>query len=404
MAMFGLVIGGAEAQKKKKPSLTKIETTVDNAATNEIAVEDLVAVKEMADDAIVYEKTMGKTRTWYLHAMVYKLIYDKGEEVAGVSTIDALTTVGTSLAKAAELGKETDIYTIKANQVSENLWGELLNNGVNAYNEQNLAEAVKAFELTTLIKPQDTTGYLYAGAAASDLKDYDAAVRNYKNLVKINPQESYYSALISIQKDGMKDFDGAQATIDEAKEALGDNQTINKYEIDLLIQTDQVSKAITKIDEAVTAEPSNAILHLKRGLLFDQLASAERKSESPDLAKLENYVTEARASYDKTIELDPQNLTAYFNYSIIYNDMANKLYNELNAMGIKEYQKNKKKYETDAKVYLEKALPYMEKAYGIDGDDADILYALESFYSRLNKKDKLAEVQAKMKSLGLIDE
>ncbi len=391
------------AQKQKKPNVGKAEAIVNKAGTAEITDEELVMARTNADGATTYEKTMNKNRTWFVRGMVYKLIYEKGG-IEGVDKVTALTAAGESFNKAVELGKETDLYSSKSTLQIESLWGTLLNDGVTFYNDGDKEAAATSFEYTTLIKPSDTTGYLYAGSSASELQDWDRAEKNYKKLVELAPKEGNFVMLISVQKDGKKDFDAAFETIAKAKEVLGDDaREVGKYEIDLLIATDKVSEAITQIEKAITVEPENSLLHLRKALLFDQLANAERKSEEPNDEKIDEYVSSAQAAYDQTIKIDPKNVTAYFNYAIIYNDKANKLYNALGLMSPSEDRKKRPAYEKEARTYLEQALPLMEKAYEIEPEDEDILFALESFYSRLDVKDKLKEVQEKMKSLGYIE-
>ncbi len=406
--VIGVLLAGeslAQKEKKQKPKLSKAEMLVTKSQESELSQEEMIEAKTNVDLAVDYEKTKDKARTWYLRGMVYKLIYTSSTDFEGVSKEDALVTAGESFSKSTELDGEAGLYGIKANAELEGLWGGLLNEGVGYYNEGDMEGAIRAFEGCSLVKPNDTTGYLYAASAATELQDYETSEKNYKKLVKIQPTEANYSALISVQKDGLKNLESAMATIEEAKGVLGqDNSTVGKYEIDILIQTKKVQEAIDKINQAIESEPENSILVLKKALLYDQLAGAERKKDEPDNELLEKYANEAQAAYKKTTELDPNNVTAYFNYAISYNDKANKLYNELNLMSPKEYNRNEKKYKQDALVFLEKAVPLMEKAYELAPEDADVLFALENFYTRMNKKDKLAEITAKLKELDLIED
>lgn len=403
--MIGLMAGtSAFAQKKPKPSLTKVEAYVNKGKEAPLSNEDLTTAKEIIDLAADYEKTKEKSRTWYLRGTVYKFIYDSPEEIAGIAKPEALKTSSESYNKALEVGKETETYVLFSNQELEQLWSQVLNEGVESYKAGNIDDAVKYFQYTSLVKPQDTTGYLYAASAASEGQKYDLAINNYKKLVKLNPNEDTYATIISIQKDYMKDVDAAAATVAEAKEVLGeDNNLINKIEIDILIATSKVDVALAKIDKAIASEPENAKLYLRRGLLYDQLASREMQNDPVDKEKLDELIDKAAEAYKKTIEFDDKSLTAYFNYSVIISNKANVYFKEVNLMSPSQYRKSGKVLEDKGVSYLKDAVPLMEKARELSPEDRDVLFALQSFYSRLKYEEKTKEVSDKLEELGYND-
>lgn len=394
----------AYAQKKQKPNLNKVTALVNKGKTENLSAEDLMTAKDIVELATEYEKTKDKTKTWYLRGSVYRLIYESESDFAGISKENALETSAASFQKAAELGNESDTYVFLSGQEVNSLWTTVLNDGVNAYQAEDLDKALQYFTYVTLVKPADTTGYLYAASAASQAKKYDVAIQNYQKLVKINPNEETYLFLISLQKDVEKDLDAAIATIAEARSALGeDNQEINKVEIDILIATDKVDQALTSIDKAIEAEPENALLHLRKGLLYDQLVTAELDEEEVDNDKVKEYTDKAEEAYKKTLEYDPDNITAYFNYAVIYSNKANIYFKEANMMTPDEYRRKGADLNKKGKEILAKGVPLMEKARELEPDDRDVLYALQNFYSRLNYADKLKEVNAKLKELGYED-
>lgn len=398
MLMAGSV---AIAQKAKKPSLTKVEALVNKGKEAPLSVEELKLAKSVIEDATEYEKTMDKTRTWYLRGYVYKFIYETENDIDGISKPEAVKKSAESFNKALELGKETDTYVLFANQEVEQLWSSLLNGGVEAYQGGNLEEAVKFFEYTSLVKPTDTTGYLYAASASSENKEYNKAVKNYKKLVEIAPSEERYGIIISLQKDYLKDLDAAQATVAEAKSVLGeDNLVLNQIEIDIFIALKKVDEALGKIEKAIEADPENSKLYLRKGLLYDQLALNEMDQDEVDKEKVNGYVDEAGKAYKKTIELDDKNLTAYFNYAVIISNKARVYINEANMMNPQEFRKRGKALEQKGIDTLKEAIPLMEKARELSPDDRDVLVALESFYTSLKMNDKAQEVGKRIEELG----
>jgi tetratricopeptide (TPR) repeat protein len=392
------------AQEKKKPNLNKVESAVTKASKQKIDVKLLTEAKGIIDEAVVFEKLKDEPRTWYLKGMVYKEMYYTGTEVAGVSSTDALVEAGVGFRKSMELGSSTETYAHKALIELDMLWGDLLNEGVTAYLEKYFAVATTKFEYCSLMKPQDSTCYIYAGELAVELEDYARAATNYRVLVKIVPTKKHYATLISILKDGVKDMDAAYEVIREAKEVLkGDLLEINKLEIEILIAKEKVDLALAKLEHAIKKDPENVALWSYRALLYDRLTEAESQKNEKDEAKLDYYLDEAMKAYTRILELDEINLFALFNGAIVYNNKAKKYADALNLMAPDEYNQKKEAYELEIRKYLELAIPLMVKARELAPEDANVLYALESFYARLGKKEALKEVQDRMRKLGIIE-
>jgi len=386
------------AQNTITPNIGYIESIAEKS---NVSIGDLTKAKAMIDLAIEREDMKHKSNTWYLRGRIYEQMFLSGNVINGVSEEKALQKSAQAYVKAAEFN-ETDIYAFKAQQKIEGLWANQLNNGVNSYNAGAFHEAVKHFQYCSQVKPADTTGYLYAASAATEVGDYPTAVANYKDLIKIYPKEDIYIIIVSLQKDYLGDLEAAYHTIQEAKQVFGDNSNnIRKSEIDLLISMNKFNDAIVQLEQAIIAEPYNPILYLKKGLLYDQLADNELRKDSFDKALLNNFQSQAEAAYRRTIELDPGNESALFNYAIIYNNKAIKYFKEVALMSPAEYNSRGKVLEATGINLLNESTLLMEKAREINPEDADILFALESMYTKLNNQDKLAEIKKKIEWLGL---
>lgn len=133
LAVTVLVAGESFAQKKekqKKPNLTKAETIVTKGTQSELSAEELTTALEIVDLAATHEKTMTKSRTWYLRGMVYKFIYNSSNEFENISKGDAIKNAGEAFNKSSELGGDSDTYGGNSFIEVGNLWGTLLNEGV----------------------------------------------------------------------------------------------------------------------------------------------------------------------------------------------------------------------------------------------------------------------------------
>lgn len=398
LLMFCALVMSAQAQK---PSLNKAKSYQSKG--------ELAEAVEMIELVVNDEKLGSKPDSWLTRMNIYFDVYNSGNTVGDVSPEQALELATASLAKVQEVeGKgEEGNYALQAGLARDMVYNQTLNKGVEFYNAGDLEPAITQFETLPLLKAEDTVGYAYAAQVANEIEDWPTVVENYTALGKMLKKPDYFLTVIQIQKDVMEDPEAAIETVALAKETLGDdNNDINKYEIDLLISLDKIEDAKNKLIRAIEAEPELAVLHLRLALLYDQLAGNERSKEDPDEAKLKEYESAAIDAYAATIERDPKNVTALYNFSVVYNEKANQVLKELDDMAgrsIKEYQKNQKAYNEKAMNYLKEGLPYMEQALEASPEDQDVLFALEVYYNRLKMTDKLEVVRKKMEELGYID-
>ena len=338
LLMFCALVMVAQAQKPKKPSISK--------AKSYLAKQELTEAVEMIELVINDAKLSTKPDAWSTRVKVYKAVYSSETPVAGVDKDQALELAVASKDKVAEVEGKGDAgpFIFAAEQDITNLYNEILNKGVELYNGGTYEEAIGYFETLPKLNDEDTVGYTYAAQVANEIEDWPTLVSNYQALGRMLKREEFYTTVLQIQKDVMEDLPGAEATIAEAKEVLGDdNNNINKYEIDLLILQDKIEDAKNKLIMAIEAEPELAVLRLRLALLYDQLASNERAKEESNAEKLAEYETAAGDAYAATLEVDPQNITALYNYSVVFNERANTLLKELEEMAgrsINEYQKN----------------------------------------------------------------
>lgn len=391
------VLGFSHVTAQQKINLNLVEKILMEETPTK---EDLEKAVENVNLAIKKEKYYQKSKTWYLRGKAYEKLYYADYTIKNMYKRSALSAAVASYVNAKRL-ELNSVYNLKAERELESLWGNELTTAVNYYQENKLFGAVSHFENLTIIKPADTKGYIYAASAATELKDYPTAIKNFKSLARLNPREDIYVNIIRLQKDFRYDYQSAQETINEAKRTLGQNNlTILKNEVDLLITQKKNQEAITVLDKTIALEPGNAVLHLRRGLLYDQIYSDEVVKTNPDENLLQEYQKKAISSYKKTTELDPDNVTAYFNYSVLLSNKANRYFNEVNSLSMQEYEEKGEALKTKGMELLKTAVIPMEKALELDPDDVDTLFALQNYYSALGENEKFFRVKERLKKLG----
>ena len=375
------------AQKAPKPNLNKALNSWKNGKLDE--------AKENIDLATTYEKTMDDPKTWYYRGLIYATIDTTSNEAHKALATDAYKTAIESFKKADELNKgDKELFITDANGLPQlksqqlQFWqGGYLNTGASQYQEDDLESALKNFEKAKEIIPTDTTAYFYAGFVANSLEQYDKALENFQKYNELGGKSSDgYSIMININSGPKENKEEALKIVREAKQKFPKNPDFPKVEIGLLIDLKRIDEAKSGLEQAISKEPNNKILHFYLGYANASL----------------NNVAEAKKNYEDALKLDPQYFEAQFYLAKLMTQEAANIKKEMANLGISAADK-KKKLELD-KVLVEKlkmALPYWEKAEKMKPDDQEVLDTLSSIYGDLDMQDQIKRVEARYKELGL---
>jgi len=352
-------------------------------AENALENGELAEAKTLIDEAAKNEKTFDDGKTWFVRGTVYhsmvKENYDK----------ENLQTAVNSFEKVKELDDEGSNYYTLANLKIQEIWGDYINKGSDAYNENNFEESFKAFEKALVVLPEDTVATLYAGIAAQQYKDNETALKYYYRLIELDYHAAdIYGSIISIERYDNEDLDKAIEVTRMAKKQFPEDDAFAKQEINLLIAAERTDEARAKISEAIEQEPDNANLYFNLGYLYEELDQPEK----------------AEQAYIKAVEINPEYLDANFNLAVYYYNIAADLFKKAADMDLKTYQKEGKKLEDEAVIYLEKSLPYFEKARELSPEELAILETLQTVYTRLKMNDKAMAVMDKVDEINAQEE
>jgi len=377
-----LAAGTVFAQKQKKPNINK--------ALKMMQEGDLPNAQIEIDRASVDEKLKANGKTWYYRGLIYASM----DTSTSTSVDNALQTAMESFRKADDLGKEgTEYYISDANglpilksQQIQTLWGVYLNQGVEAFQNKDNEAAVIAFEKSSIVTPSDTTGYLYAGLASQNSKQYDNALKNFKKYLEVGgDSEDVYGSMIYIVGTEKNDSEGALELVQKAKEAFPTNTLFSKQEIDILIKLDKVDEAIAGLEKAIAAEPSNPQLYFSLGVMYDNLKNKEKALEA----------------YEGAVKADPEYYNAHFNLAVLrYND-AVEMIKERNNLGISTADL-RKSVQMDGQIdeKLKEVLPNWEKVHELEPKDATPMETLKYIYVQLKMYDKAEAMQTKLDEMG----
>jgi tetratricopeptide (TPR) repeat protein len=274
--------------------------------------------------------------------------------------------------------------SIDANLIS--MSNQVLNEAIEAYNENKFEKAYKYFTKTLEIKKMpvfgeaiDTAIMYNAAIAAQRAGNWEGAIKYYKESAKYGYGEATTYILLKEAQLKTGDTTAAVETIKEGFEKYPKNKDmlgtlINYY----LLESDNAEEALRYLEVARKQEPENAAYFSAEASIYDKLGEKEKAIEY----------------YKKAIELNPELFEAQYNLGVIYYNDAVDYSNEIND--IKDNEKYLEAKEKANKMF-EVALPYIEKAHELQPEERSIMSTLKTLYYRLKMEDKYQEIEEKLK-------
>lgn len=356
---------------------------------------NLAEAKDVIDAATTYEKTMDDGKTWYYRGLIYAAIDTSSNSSVKALAQDPFKTAMESFAKADQMAKPGSEYfttdpnnvipVTKTQQIAQ-LANWYLNRGAELYQSDSLEEAMKNFEKTQVVLPDDTIAYFYAGFVANAMDEHDKAIENFeKYLEKGGTSSDAYSLMINTYSGPKEDKEKALEVARRAKEKFPENSEFAKVEIGLLIDLNKIEEARTGLEAAVKREPDNKTYHFYLGYVNSKLEQWEP----------------AKKNFEDALKIDPSYFDAQYYLAQIYFIEASKVMDQLKNLGISAADK-KKQAELD-KQLVEKfkaALPHWEKAEKLQPNDLDVLDRLRTIYYYLGDDANEKRVAQKLHTLN----
>jgi len=363
---------------------------------------DLVKAKESIDKAITYPEAATDAKVWYYRGGIYLDIQISPAKDILAPGGDAIGIAYDSYVKAKELDTKGEFkldLILKLNSIA----GEFFNQGISFFQQNNYDGALPLFEKAIKINKDngviDTLGYYgaalcYEKKAVTDKSAIDPAIANYQYLVDLKMNEvSIYTSLAMLYKD-KGDLDKASVILTQGKALYPGNTDLIITEANMYISTNNHAKAISSLMIAKEKEPKNVSVLYAIGVTYDLLKNDTKLSD----AEREEYFNDVVAGYKETIAVDPSYFDALFNLGAMYFNRGGEVINEANKLPISETAKYEKML-ADGNNYLNLALPYLEQCQTLQPTDKQTLISLKEIYTRLNKPEKLMEVNSKLNNL-----
>lgn len=370
LAALGCVVAFGQ-----KPNINKAKAALDKG--------EIAEAKTIIDQAIDYEKTKDKAKTWYYRGMIYTVL-DTANNQPG-----AMEVALESFSKALELDptqKTTSEFTVaglvNVDTKVNAYYSYYYNMGIDKYEKEEFVAAADAFERANVVIPADTSSMLNAAYAAGSAEDNERARRNFEKVKDLGITEIGVFLRLYNYALADDDYDKAYGILTEAREIHPQNVDLQKYQINILIQQDKIEEAKSGIVSAIEQEPQNPDLHFSLGVITEEQGDLEG----------------ARMSYSKAIAIDSTHYNSNFNLGVIVFNECNALIKERNGLSYKE-EKKFDQLTTQINEKLNTALPYWERLYELKNTEETVLETLKYIYANLRMNDKAEKIADELDAL-----
>ncbi len=334
------------------------------------------------EPTITHEKTMNDAKTWFYRGNIWIEVATSQDPKYADLKPGALDKALESYKKTLELD-ESGRHKVDATKNLMFIAGQYYNEGVNNYNADNFEPAVVSFlksaDVNAMVGTIDTSAYQNAAVCAEKAGSYEKALEIYGKLIEMEFNDpSIYGSMASAYK-GMGDTAKAFEIIASGREKYPSDFNILIAQTNLFLAIGDSEAALENLKLAAEQDPTNPTIFFAVGANYEQLGNT----------------ADAEVAYQTAIDLKPDYFDALFNLGAIYFNRAVSILTEANNLPLDATDK----YDTmkaEANALFEKSMPYLEKAHEVDATDENTMLSLKEIYTRLQKLEKLKEINAKM--------
>lgn len=354
--------------------------------------KNYIEAKSSIDEAFETTTLVDNPGAWFMKARIYHEILlsnDRNLEQFKRNRNEFVSTIVEAYNKTITLSVRTSNFNVLAKNQIEILWAYGINEGQRLFQAQAFDKAIDAFEIAKITKPAESRAYISAAVSALYAGKYQLAVDNYMAVKDIDdlPRDGYDGLILAKRNLRVSDQELLEV-VGDARFDYPNHVPFIIEEVRTLIRLDRLDAAESVLNTAVKRNPNDARLILRQADLFDIIFKDAYINGEPE--RSERYFEMASTNYERFLNRNATHFAANYNYAVMINEQANRVYTRINLMSNEEYEMRGRESEEIGHDWTRKALPYMEKAWELKPGDAKVMQALEVFYKRLKLDDKLA--------------
>lgn len=354
--------------------------------------------KVSIDEAMLDETFALNPRAWYTKARVYHEILKSKDPDLKKLKEDIPTFVNAvveAYLKTKTLtGEGSNLKMLSDNQLKM-LWAEGINQGATYFNSQNYQEAIDAFTIAKIAKPEDSTAYIYIGYSAQYAKNYTMALETFEEVKQFGTlSKTIHEGIITSTRLNGGTLQEQLDVIENALFDYPDNESFVIHEVRTLVNLGRFEEAESRLNTVHSRNPESYVLKLRQADLYDRIFKQAFIQGKP--ARSDRYFNLASIKYEEYLNTFPDDFTANYNYAIMINEKANRYYVQGNLMSAEEYEISGTEIQEKGHKLTRKALPYMERSRSLKPFDEEaksmVTAALRVFYTRLKMDRELASL------------
>lgn len=328
-------------------------------------------------------KSKDEAKFWYTRADIYFKINSSKDSVVSMLSDRALDASKEALLEVFRCDVK-GAYTGEAEELFRFVTNGFLNRAFDAIEAERWSDASIDFETAYELKRNEhygeggtiDTATLYNAALMAQYdEDWNNAIRLNKRLLPYEYNEHLTYLYIANYFKKLDQQDSARYYVNLGIDKYPGNRDLLIERTNFFINDGDSEGALVSLEEAIAADPTNAILYSVYGTILMQMERTEEANE-PLL---------------KAIEMDTTLYESYYSLGVIRVERANALVEKMNAKGISDAKY--KSLKAEQKAHYEDALPYFERALEIETDDLLTIGALKKVYYQLGMS---AEMKAMM--------
>lgn len=374
---IGLIMGvfatfAVTAQKTQTTTAIIRLRDGDMVKAHQYIDEALEAYKELVSTGGMM-KSKDEAKFWYTRADIYFKINSSKDSAVMALSDRALDESKDALLEVFRCD-DKGTYMAEAEELFRFVTNGFLNRAFDAIEAERWADASKDFETAYNLKlnehfgdggMMDTATLYNAALMAQYDENWENAIRLNKALLPSGYNEHLTYLYIANYFKKLEMEDSARFYVDRGIDKYPGNRDLLIERTNFFINAGDSEGALKSLEEAIVADPENAILHSVYGTILMQMDRSEEANE-PLL---------------KAISLDTTLYESYYSLGVIRVERANGLVEKMNAKGISDSKY--KALKTEQKSHYEEALPYFERALEIEPDDLLTIGALKKVYYQL---------------------
>lgn len=265
MLVVGFLSVGAYAQSQQGAT-----SAVDQAAMDAVKKE-----KDKSDKDITDAKAAAKASTWLDRAKTYQSIaaqYIRLDSAAATLAAEAYNKV-IELDKDKKGGPGRLAKEAQEALKSPQMYGAFMQQGVAKFQGKNYADAIKAMSMAGEINPKDTTAPLYTAIAAQQIKDNPTAKAQLEKYIAAGGRDPQIYGSLAMLYRSDNEIDKALAALDKGIALAPSNKDLSSERVNIMLASNRMDEAITGMKQLVEKDPNNAQNLVTLGLVYDNIAN-----------------------------------------------------------------------------------------------------------------------------------